>query len=66
MVEVGEICKTCKYWSHRTKTCDYTLITGASRTITNNVRNDPRFCDKYIKGEKIYEQHDWNEGWYRE
>ena len=59
MVKVGEKCKDCKYCSRRTGTCDYRLITGMSRTITNNIRIDPAFCDKYVKGNKEYDAHEW-------
>lgn len=66
MVKVGEKCKGCKYYSHRTETCDYRLLTGKSRHVTNGMRHPPELCDKYVKGEKIYDGHEWNErGIYR-
>ena len=54
----------CKYCSRRTGTCDYRLITGLSRVITNNMRIDPAFCDKYVRGDKEYDGHEWQRGAY--
>lgn len=52
MVEVGDKCNECKYYSKRSGTCDFYLLTGMHRTVTNNIRIDPHFCDKFVKGER--------------
>lgn len=64
MIEVGEKCKECKYWSRRSESCDYRLITGCSRTITNNMRLDPKYCDKFVQGRKKNNYKKWNDDWY--
>ena len=64
LVEVGEVCKECKYCSRRTGVCDYRLMTGTSRLVTNNIRIDPKFCDKYVRGEKEYDRQSWFEGFF--
>jgi len=56
MVEVGDKCNECKYYSKRSGTCDFYLLTGQSRTVTNNIRIDPHFCDKFVKGERNIKQ----------
>lgn len=60
MVKVGTICKGCKYCSRRTGVCDYRLITGKSRLITNSIRIDPDFCDKYSEGKREYDRGQWH------
>lgn len=61
VVKVGEVCGSCKFWSRRSKSCDYRLRMGSSRCITNNIRIDPTLCDKYEEGESNYDKREWKD-----
>lgn len=59
-IRVGKKCHRCKYFSQRTKTCDYCNIMRQSRLYTNGVRLDPRLCNKFVAGRRDYNPHPWN------
>lgn len=61
-IRVGKKCHRCKYFSQRTKTCDYCNIMRQSRLYTNGVRLDPRLCNKFVAGRRDYNPHPWNWG----
>ena len=52
MVSVGEKCRSCKYFSDWTFTCDYCVIRKKSRTLTDGKKIDPKLCDKYEEGRR--------------
>lgn len=53
-IRVGALCHKCKYWSGRTRTCDYCNIMRQSRLYTNGKRLDPKFCNKFVMGKREY------------
>lgn len=61
-IRVGKKCHRCKYFSQRTKTCDYCNIMRQSRLYTNGVRLDPRLCNKFVVGRRDYDPRLWNWG----
>ena len=61
-IRVGKKCHRCKYFSQRTKTCDYCNIMRQSRLYTNGVRLDPRLCNKFVAGRRDYDPRLWNWG----
>ena len=56
MVEVGEKCKECKYYSEWTLTCDYCFLTKRSRTITDGKKIDTKYCDKFVLGTRTIDK----------
>ena len=61
-VKIEGACENCCYFSSRTETCDFALINHKSRLYTNGVRIEDGYCDKFVKGKRDYDGHDWKNG----